>query len=341
MSVMPYVISYRTLPSIERAARRTMVDHLDREQAEWKPFLDLLGSGYGEMQIPASRQAMTGRQLAAAFDPLRAMLNDPDGFGRGTADSFRRTAVAPSPGESMEGRLVLGLHAAGRTDDAVAAYARFVSLELAPDHHVQRPVEDLAAFLKRGETLLAAGHVAAALPTSKLASSGISTSRARAQELLASLDGQVAEAAAINEEHAAGLSGMRDMIAAGILREAEGALPHAAAASGARSVVGGALRNPSFPCGHRPATVLDRDAVRDRGRDRDRRALLVRRLHRRQLPRRRLSGRITGWMRGALLGQGAAHGRRSSADEFAHPVGDQAAVQIIPERETSVARRRR
>ncbi|WP_332744474.1 DUF6161 domain-containing protein [Sphingomonas sp. ZB1N12] len=218
MSDMTYVINYRTLPPIERAARQTMVDHLEREQVEWKPFLDKLASEYGDMQIQAARQPMRGRQLATAFDQLRAMLADPDGFGRITANSFRRATVAPPPSGSTEGQLVLGLHAAGRTGDAAAAYARFVALELGTDDGVHRPAEDFAAFLKRGEILLAAGHVAAALPSSKLASSGIRTSKARAQELLAALDGRVAEAAEINADHATHLSNMRDLTAAGIVR---------------------------------------------------------------------------------------------------------------------------
>ncbi|WP_176500563.1 hypothetical protein [Sphingomonas sp. HMP9] len=218
MSAVAYVISYRTLPSIERAARRTMSDHLDREQGAWKPFLDMLASEHGEMQIPARQQAITGRQLATAFDMLRAKLDDPDGFGRLTADSFRRTTVAPPPSGSTEGQLVLGLHAAGRASDAAAAYAGFVVLELSAGHQVHRPAEDFAAFLKLGGTLLAAGHVAAALPASKLASSGIGSAKAKAEDLLASLDGQVAEVSAINADHAAGLSRMRDLMAAGAVR---------------------------------------------------------------------------------------------------------------------------
>ncbi len=109
MSGVAYVINYRTRPSIERAARRTMADHLDREQGAWKPFLDMLASEHGEMQIPARHQAITGRQLVTPFDMLRAKLDDPDGFGRLTADSFRRTTGAPPPSGSTEGRLVLGL----------------------------------------------------------------------------------------------------------------------------------------------------------------------------------------------------------------------------------------
>lgn len=218
MSAAVYVINYRTLPSIERAARRTMADHLDREQAAWKPFLDMLASEHGEMQIPARQQAITGRQLATDFDMVRAMLDDPDGFGRLTADSFRRTTVAPPPSGSTEGQLVLGLHAAGRTSDATAAYAAFIVLELSAGHYVHRPTEDFAAFLKLGGTLLAAGHVAAALPASKLASSGIGSAKAKAEDLLASLDGQVAEGSAINADHAAGLSRIRDLIAARVVR---------------------------------------------------------------------------------------------------------------------------
>lgn len=218
MSAVAYVISYRTLPSIERAARRTMADHLDREQGAWKPFLDMLASEHGEMQIPARHQAITGRQLATAFDMLLAKLDDPNGFGRLTADSFRRSTIAPPPSGSTEGQLVLGLHAAGRTGDAAAAYAGFVVLELSAGHQVHRPAEDFAAFLKLGGTLLAAGHVAAALPASKLASSGIGSAKAKAEDLLASLDGQVAEASAINADHAAGLSRMRDLMATGAVR---------------------------------------------------------------------------------------------------------------------------
>lgn len=218
MSSASYVISYRTLSPVERSARRTMVDHLDREEAAWKPFLDFFASEYGDMQIPARRQAMTGRQMATAFQQLRAALDDPNAFAAITVDSYRRTAVVPPPSGSTEGQLMLGLHATGRTEDAAAVFARFVSTELAADQYAQRSTGDMASVLQRGETLLAAGHAAAALPASKLASSGIRTSKVRAEQLLASLDEQVAGAAEINAEHAGGLLDLRSSIAQGIVR---------------------------------------------------------------------------------------------------------------------------
>ncbi len=218
MSSASYVISYRTLSPVERSTQRAMVDHLDREEAAWKPFLDFFASEYGDIQIPARRHAMTGRQMATAFHQLRAALDDPSAFAAITVDSFRRTAVAPPPSGSTEGQLMLGLHAAGRTEDAAAAFARFVSTELAADQYGQRSAGDMASVLQRGDILLAAGHVAAALPASKLASSGIRTSKVRAEQLLASLDEQVAGAAEINAEHAGGLLDLRSSIAEGIVR---------------------------------------------------------------------------------------------------------------------------
>ncbi|MCX8476777.1 MAG: DUF6161 domain-containing protein [Sphingomonas sp.] len=213
MSETTYVIHYRVLPNVERATRQTMESYLQREEAAWAPFLEHLSAQPERVQFQYYQRQINGNELAAAFERLREALDDPQKFAAVNAGALRRRTASPPPADSIEGQLILGLYAAGRFDDGLAAYVRFIVTEFGGDLRVQGGAEGASSLNQRGETLLAAAYVSAALPFQKLTASGLKTAQANAAKQLAMLDSTVGEAEQINADHNAKLTGLRDQIA--------------------------------------------------------------------------------------------------------------------------------
>lgn len=212
MSQTSYIVPYRAIPSVERATRQTMEAYLNREEAAWAQFLERLSATPQRVQFQIYQRAITGSDLGAVFRRLQDALHDRQKFAAVNADSHRRSTVPPPPADSIEGQLILGLDAAGRFEDSLAAYVRFIAGELGGDARIQGNAT--AALSQRGETLLAAAYVSAALPFQKLATSSIKAAQANAAKQLAILDAAVGEAERINVSHNNALAGFRESIAA-------------------------------------------------------------------------------------------------------------------------------
>jgi hypothetical protein len=218
MSQTAFVIPYQNLDNVERATRQTMASYLDHEEEVWGAFLEWLSSQNQRVQFQYYQRPITGEALASAFAILRQSLDDPQKFKAVNGSSHRRSTAPPPPSNTLEGQVILGLFAAGRADDALAAYLRFIATEFGGSLHTQSNNNGLLGLIQRGEMLLAAAHVAAALPFHKLTAAGIKSTQANAAVQLATLDETVGKAESLNAAHAAKLSGVRAKLATNAIR---------------------------------------------------------------------------------------------------------------------------
>jgi len=212
MSETSYSIPYRNLPNIERATRETMEGYLKQEEAAWAPFLQTLTETGARVQFQYYQQTITGLNLAESLTRLREALRDPKTFATVNRDSHRRQSAPPPPSTSLEGKLIIGLFEAGRFNEALAAYVRFIVGEMGERARFQNNGET-ASLLQRGETLLAAAYAASALPFQKVTSAGLKSVKTEADKQLKILDAAVGEAKQVNADHRSELTGMRDRAA--------------------------------------------------------------------------------------------------------------------------------
>lgn len=207
-----YIIAYRAFANVERASRKTMAMYLDSENLIWEPFLKQLTGLPAEMNIQSSQKVLAISDFSAAFQNLQAALEEPGKFSALTLNGFRRSTVVPPPSDTVEGRLIIGLHTAGRSDDALAAYVRFVAAEIGANL-ARRASGRISMLYERGDLLLAAAHAASVLPYQKLAASRLKTVETQMVGALTALDRSVGEAEQVNVEHASNLADYRERFA--------------------------------------------------------------------------------------------------------------------------------
>lgn len=210
MNQEKYVIQYYSLPHVERASSKTMTTYLEAEKAAWAPFFKDLSGTSETVRIQNYQTTYTGGTLANIFDRLGEALDDPKKFTAINTANFRRQTVAPPPADSVEGRLVIGLHTAGRSEDALAAYVCFVWIELNNSGQVRTAVDSTKALIQRGDLLLTAAYAASALPVQKIVAAGLKMARDKAEQNLQALDAAVGDAEQVNAEHTARLSTVGD-----------------------------------------------------------------------------------------------------------------------------------
>lgn len=211
MGQEPYIIQYNSVLNIERASRKTIGSYLDQEKAEWLSFLAELPALAGQLSFQTGQVTHSGNSLAGSLDQLGKLIDDVGKFNSFSRASFRRSNILPPPSDTVEGRLVLGLYHADRSQDAVAAYFRFAAIEAGVP--VTRGGPEVSRVpMERGELLIAAAHAASVVPGHKVASDGLRSAKVRATAVLKALDGTVGEAVQVNAQHDASLRATRDRI---------------------------------------------------------------------------------------------------------------------------------
>ncbi len=205
-----YVIHYNSLPDVERASKRTMATYIETERATWSDFLEELIANSERVSFSIQQSGRTGGTLAKAFDQLEGALEDSTQFSTVSTRNYRRGNAIPPPSDSVEGRLILGLHRTGRIDDALAAYTRFAASEFSHLNALRFPDDAGLALYNRGEILIAAAHAASVVTTKKDVGGSLREAQSRAADMLKALDASVGEADQTNIDHVARLSALRD-----------------------------------------------------------------------------------------------------------------------------------
>jgi hypothetical protein len=104
-----YIIQYNSVANVERASRKTIVSYLDHERTEWLSFLAELPTLAGQLTFQIGQMTHNGASLAESIDQLGKLIDDIGQFNSFSRASFRRSNIFPSPSESVEERLTLGL----------------------------------------------------------------------------------------------------------------------------------------------------------------------------------------------------------------------------------------
>lgn len=209
MSDTKYLIYYNRSRMVTRTSARAMKIYLNKEERSWAHFLQKLAEQPNRVMFTVYQRSINGEILSRVFEQLKGKLENPNEFNRITSGGYERLNVPPPQSDAVEGRLIIGLNTAGRFDDALAAYVRFVSRELGEHVRMGGANDEMQKLHSRGEMLLTAAYAASALPQSDALISA-DESKAAIAERLAALDQAIKEAEKTNSDHDAGLRNIRD-----------------------------------------------------------------------------------------------------------------------------------
>ena len=199
-----YRINYSITPSLEFSSKTSAIRHLEKEEAAWIGFMEQVSDTNVSFVSPPRNIAVSGQ--TTAFEKLRQAIDEPHRFSNIT--SGPRSALSPPPPhETLEGQLILGLHEAGRSEEALAVYVWFLSKCLRMERQHNEHTTNLS---NRGHALWTAAVASSVLPFNQVSSRKIAGAARLAESQLEELDMVVDRAEGINEAHEETLSQMRD-----------------------------------------------------------------------------------------------------------------------------------
>ena len=194
-----FVVFYRAIESVRRPSSSTMRKYLAEENEIWANFFVLLKERRNEFRGSSPQEPIDVDTLVGVFDNLSAALDDRRRFNRQT-EAPSPGALPPPPSTTVEGQLILGLLENNRKAEALDAYVCFISRSLPRGF-----TGNIAQRVTRGERLIDAAHVAAALPFKKVSSQRIGGAARSAEAYVERLKEEVQRASEINVSHASDL----------------------------------------------------------------------------------------------------------------------------------------
>ncbi len=198
-----YRISYHIIPSLEFSSKTSAKRHLEKEATAWEGFLEYVSTSNVSFDTP--RRNIELSDQANALDTMLQAIDDPEQFSRIT-EGAQSAFAPPPPHETLEGQLILGLHEAGRSDEALAVYVWFLSECMYMNSQFNHQAINL---IERGHALWTAAVASSALPFNQVGSRKIAGAARSAENQLEALNVAVAQAEAINQAHESALSETR------------------------------------------------------------------------------------------------------------------------------------
>ncbi len=199
-----YRINYSITPSLEFSSKTSAERHLEKEANAWKSFMELVSNANISFDNPSRSIAVSSQ--ADAFEKMLQVIDDPQRFSN-ISNERRTTLSPPPPHETLEGQLILGLHEAGRSEEALAVYVWFLSKCLRMERQHNNHTTHL---MNRGHALWTAAVASSVLPFNQVNSRKIAGAARSAENQLEALNVAVVEAEQINEAHENTLSETRD-----------------------------------------------------------------------------------------------------------------------------------
>lgn len=202
MTQTPFTISYQSVPAITFPNSTAMRKYLESELSAWSAFSQYLENS-SRIEFSTYNTTVDVRTFNHGLNSLVKNLSNATNFNQ-TFQPHNSICIPP-PSSSLEGKLILGLVATDRKNDAMAVYVWFISQE----KHTQNQSRDAVYLIAHGKAIFLGALATQALPFREISAQNMASVTKAAQAQVAALGAEVTNAQNTNDDHRASLESFR------------------------------------------------------------------------------------------------------------------------------------